>query len=356
MAGYPAAYRSGSAAFAGYPGFQGGASVAGAAEAIASAASSLIRSPIGRAVPGGLLVGAAMIAAEQWFYNTRDAGLALPATGNWETLSGWCAPSHNDYGCGPLIKAFNSTPCASSSTSCTSLAGHKNPEDADPGNTFHVRWGRGIPSLSGYTGQKMRYNGGGAVPVPVVVPEGKGRAAPPVYEVAPGTHPAEVPIGVPLVRSVATYRGRVSRRVGGRVVPAQVPLAPVATMPVPAIAFQTKVGAKTKEAKVKAPSDVTALMQAHGLFMNIFTETADVVEAIWKALPPDSRRNCGKRMDCMLNDLYVNFDQIDVQKAAVNVISNQIEDMVIGKTAGTAGSGIGKTLGTPIGGGFGPIF
>lgn len=59
------------------------------------------------------------------------------------------------------------------------------------------------------------------------------------------------------------------------------------------------------------------------------TEFGDFAEAIWEAIPKESRRDC-KTVSCMVKDIYEKGNQIDPGQAVWNVIENAIEDGIIG--------------------------
>lgn len=96
----------------------------------------------------------------------------------------------------------------------------------------------------------------------------------------------------------------------------------------------------TKEHKLKlSATGITALA------INIATETADVVDALFFAFPRAMRPKWenGKMKKLGLPDkmrfIYDNFEEIPVEQAIKNLIANQIEDKVYGKL----GKAVGKT-------------
>ena len=99
----------------------------------------------------------------------------------------------------------------------------------------------------------------------------------------------------------------------------------------------------TKERKVRSRGVSIFKM------MDLLSETADVVDAVYDALPDKVKRRwkCGKtRMkglsidragqyglgeaDCKARAIWHNFDSLDLPKALVNVVKDEIEDRLIG--------------------------
>lgn len=89
--------------------------------------------------------------------------------------------------------------------------------------------------------------------------------------------------------------------------------------------------------------------------MNVFTETGDFVESIWKSLPRADRRagltrTGNRRVDSMLNDLYRAWPRVDWDQAIANILANQVEDALIGRQmqmmnrlSMASGQGLGTT-------------
>lgn len=75
---------------------------------------------------------------------------------------------------------------------------------------------------------------------------------------------------------------------------------------------------------------------AYKVLAGAFTETNDFIEAIWSTLPR-SRRRAGltktgnRRTDSMLRDIYRGWEHIDWSRALGNVLSNELEDRMIGR-------------------------
>lgn len=116
-----------------------------------------------------------------------------------------------------------------------------------------------------------------------------------------------------------------------------------------------------KEVKLKAP--LRGLIRH---LVNWFTESADAVTAIHKALPPKCRRArtwVGKdgtwhraRVDSMLRDIANCADHLDVNKAIKNLLANVLQDTLIGvvnqrvnHATGPLGGRSGQAYGTRIG-------
>lgn len=80
--------------------------------------------------------------------------------------------------------------------------------------------------------------------------------------------------------------------------------------------------------------------RAFSMIMGAFTETNDFVNAIWKSMPR-SQRHAGltstgnRRTDSMLKDIVNGWDTIDWDQAIANVVANEVEDAIIGRTART---------------------
>lgn len=68
-------------------------------------------------------------------------------------------------------------------------------------------------------------------------------------------------------------------------------------------------------------------------FLDQFTEGADYIEALWEALPSHAQTKIkGERTlpQTMAQDLWNNWDQIDLNEALINLLKNEIEDRAIG--------------------------
>lgn len=74
-----------------------------------------------------------------------------------------------------------------------------------------------------------------------------------------------------------------------------------------------------------------------GLLANGLGETADFVNAVYKALPRDVRpyKRIGALEKASL--VYKHFDRLDVQQALLNVVYNQIEDAIYGRIGRAVG-------------------
>lgn len=106
---------------------------------------------------------------------------------------------------------------------------------------------------------------------------------------------------------------------------------------------------KTKERKLS-----TGAVAGRGLsiVINQLSEAIDYLDALYYALPRDVRERDGKDATPQRRalTLYQNMDEVDVGKAMLNLIANEIEDRAIGKAA----SGAGK-LGRHLPGGASPL-
>lgn len=123
-------------------------------------------------------------------------------------------------------------------------------------------------------------------------------------------------------------------------------------------------GRDTKEKKVR----VVAAGAARRV-LDAIGETADFVEALWDALPPEFKKHKTRRRPWpyrsekpkvheMARDLYDAWDKLGIDyfnKAFDNVVLNQIEDFVYGKlgqTSGQAAASIGRPVGFQTGPGL----
>lgn len=62
------------------------------------------------------------------------------------------------------------------------------------------------------------------------------------------------------------------------------------------------------------------------------TETEDVVDALYQALPKDKQRY--KTLHGKMYAVYLHYKDIDINSALYELARNQIEDAVIGRTIG----------------------
>lgn len=109
---------------------------------------------------------------------------------------------------------------------------------------------------------------------------------------------------------------------------------------------------KTKKLKVSGKAWLV-----YGFLMGVFTETNDLVESIWEALPRSCRtagktRSGNRRTDRMLQDLYRCWDRVDWNAATTNIVKNEVEDAIIGRVnrflndlSKASGQGLGTTYG-----------
>jgi len=82
----------------------------------------------------------------------------------------------------------------------------------------------------------------------------------------------------------------------------------------------------TKERKVK-------IHNPFGRVVNIITETLDVLDALYWALPQDIRRKYRRNYKGKIEAVTANFQHIDVAEAIKNLIVNEIGDRIIGTVA-----------------------
>jgi len=66
--------------------------------------------------------------------------------------------------------------------------------------------------------------------------------------------------------------------------------------------------------------------------INLATETADAIRELWKALPADRRRGHPRKVTSMVQDLWRNWGRIDWREAIFNLLANNAEDLLIGKS------------------------
>ena len=67
------------------------------------------------------------------------------------------------------------------------------------------------------------------------------------------------------------------------------------------------------------------------------TELKDFVESIYNALPPDVRGQC-KGIACMTEKIWSNMDKLDWNEAMHNLAYNEVEDAIVGRLHGLAGT------------------
>lgn len=87
-----------------------------------------------------------------------------------------------------------------------------------------------------------------------------------------------------------------------------------------------------KEKKVKVHKALRAALGA----AFAATEAADLIEAIWSAIPPQYRRRCWSPT-CMMQDVAEYGRFIDWNEALMNVLRNHFEDAVLGRLFATFG-------------------
>ena len=99
-----------------------------------------------------------------------------------------------------------------------------------------------------------------------------------------------------------------------------------------------------KERKLRSPMYYHAIMRV----IDTITETNDVVQAVWNALPKKRRMSLGFRNPTEKAwDIYRFFHEIDLEVAIKELVANQIEDMaygLFGKTMGKAARARGDSI------------
>lgn len=113
-------------------------------------------------------------------------------------------------------------------------------------------------------------------------------------------------------------------------------------------------GDKTKEKKLIANVSASSVT---GKFINITTETLDVLDAFYDALPKDLKLRGRPTPQAKAWHVYKNFDALNAEDVVKNLISNQIEDYLYGKLGQGAQRGAKPILditGRPVGLGTGP--
>jgi hypothetical protein len=152
-------------------------------------------------------------------------------------------------------------------------------------------------------------------------------------------------------RAVEVYPG-----VGGRGVP--VPPEHRLSPPGP--------GVKEGKTSLRAAGGVWQAFRLARKLINAATESGDVIDAIWDAVPYEDRKHWrhkgedGKYHDPRLTKkvqlLYEHWDKVDTSKALRNIALNELEDTVIGQShhyvnKGLIGTGYYRS---PVGYGTGP--
>lgn len=106
---------------------------------------------------------------------------------------------------------------------------------------------------------------------------------------------------------------------------------------------------RTKERKIKTSKFLRAGLE----IAYAATETVDLIDAIWDALPKDLRKATPKTGKVMPGGrlppgtpyvssydkaawIYKHMDQVDMRQAASNIIENHIKDEIIGRTIGAS--------------------
>ena len=94
-----------------------------------------------------------------------------------------------------------------------------------------------------------------------------------------------------------------------------------------------KPGRNVRERKVR--SNVSfVLLRIRDLAGDV-TEALDIVDAIYNSLPDDIHnriRHADVKLKLTL--IYENWDRIDIEQAAINILTNEVQDLLIGKSVG----------------------
>lgn len=158
------------------------------------------------------------------------------------------------------------------------------------------------------------------------------------FRTGPGRHPTPRDLGFAEPRTIPSSVPGVSVRVR----PNPRPLSPPPAKPP---------GKDTKEKK-------TIMNVASGSFVgrviNAVTETKDVVDAIYDALPYSIRKKYRNNIPAQekAKIIYANLGKVDMQKAIENLAWNQVEDFAygkLGKAVGKANRRIGRPVGVQTG-------
>lgn len=86
--------------------------------------------------------------------------------------------------------------------------------------------------------------------------------------------------------------------------------------------------------------------------INWATEGFDFVDALWKALPKSSRTPNANPAQ-KLEDLWDHMDELDLEQAIENIVNENLQDIVVGRSGRAAGQA-GAQLGSKFGVGIGP--
>lgn len=156
--------------------------------------------------------------------------------------------------------------------------------------------------------------------------------------------------------------------------------APPATgSPVATIPFGRPPARRTKEKKFRSNGAMGSVFRYVGKTMNVITESCDAIESLYDALPKEHQKRYyykrtadGKvvkpgdkafnnpntkwiKPSCQnqLRQVYNKFDHIEWDEAAKNLIENEIEDQVIGRSAKAANRAFNRTSGARGFGGLG---
>lgn len=82
------------------------------------------------------------------------------------------------------------------------------------------------------------------------------------------------------------------------------------------------------------------------------TETADVISAIFKALPGNIKAKYGRKPQDKARAIYDHYDKVDIPRALANLLAQQVSDRAwghIGKRSGEAARRAGKSTGFQLG-------
>lgn len=130
----------------------------------------------------------------------------------------------------------------------------------------------------------------------------------------PATPPAVRPAGLPRSTTVAGYSVHTSYQQQPRTNPRRAPRG-------------------TKERKIRGKNLLHFFSRLLGKILSGYSEVGDFVDSIHDALPKKYQTKDGNMLD-KLNDIYENWDKVDMSDAIENLVKNEIEDQIVGRIIG----------------------